>query len=98
MNVATPLTVVAVVPPVQVSVPPPGLVPMLSWIVAEIPEVITLPPASVMATETFAGNAVPMDVDEGWVMNASLAAGPAVTVNARLVAVVRAGLDVATIW
>ena len=50
--------VAALVPPVHARVPAPGLFPMLSAIVAVMPVVTTLPPASVIATWMLPGNGI----------------------------------------
>ena len=73
VNVATPLIVVTLVPPVQVRVPPPGLLPIERVIVATMPDAITLPPASVIATWTLDGKVVPMLADAGgWTTSAAI--------------------------
>src|SRR5207249_1228188 len=95
-NVAMPFTVLAVLPPVHANVPADGFVPIASEMVPTMPLVTTLPPASVMPTWMLAGNGAPAAaVAGGWTMKVSLDAGPATTLNAALVAGVRAGVDVA---
>ena len=96
VNVAMPLLVVAVLLAGQLSVPALGFVPMDRPIVAVIPLVTTLPPASVMPTWIEPGNATRAVADVGgWTTKASLVGGPTLTLNAFVAAAVSAGAEVA---
>jgi len=84
-NVATPEEADFERPPVQVSVPPPGFVPMASVIDAEL-LVTVLPPASCTVTTGCVVHAVPPVPPPGCVVKANCAAEPTVILNVLLVA------------
>ena len=71
----------------QASVPPPGFVPIASVTLLES-VVTTLPPASSTLTTGCVPKAIPPVEPDGCVVNASCAAGPTVTLNELLVALV----------
>src|SRR3954469_3285298 len=82
-NVATPLTAATVVVPD--SVPPPGLVPMATVMLAD--ELVTvLLKASCTATCTAGEIATPAVSSVGWTVKATLEAAAGVTLNAAEVA------------
>src|SRR5262245_3951684 len=90
VNVATPLVVAALVPPVQVRVPPDGFVPIVRPIVAVTPLVITWPAASAMPTFTSDPNGAPVPTDAGGpATKVSFDADPLATLNFWLVALAR---------
>src|SRR5205085_2577666 len=73
---------------VHVTVPPPGLVPMAKLTLAL--ELVTVsPPGSWTLTAGWVPHAVPPVPPPGWVVNASLAAGPTETLKVELVAELR---------
>src|SRR5512143_2092102 len=82
-NVATPLTAATVVVPD--SVPPPGLVPMATVMLA-VELVTVLPNASCTATCTAGAMATPAVALVGWTRKASLEAAAGVMLNADEVA------------
>ena len=86
-NVATPATAFTVaVPP---SVPPPGFVPM-AMVTGLVAVVTTFPCESSMVTWTAGEIEAPAATLLGWTVIMSFAAPPAFTVNALLVAAVKA--------
>src|SRR5437868_14794257 len=87
-NAATPLLVASVVVPV--CLPPPGLVPIATVMLALAP-VTVLPNASCTATWTCGLIATPAVAAEGWTVNPSLVAAAAVMLKVALVAEARAG-------
>ena len=86
-NVATP-DVAASGLVVQVSVPPPGLVPIASVMLALL-VVTVLPPASWTLTTGWVPKLVPPVPPPGWVVNATFVAAPTVMLNAADVALVK---------
>ena len=68
--------------------PPPGLVPIASVMLALL-DVTVLPPASCTVTTGWVANATPAVPPPGWVVNASFAAAPTVMLNELDVAPVR---------
>src|SRR5512144_1563627 len=86
-NVATPADAATVVVPD--SVPPPGLAPMATVMLALDP-VTVLPNASCTATRTAGESATPAVASVGWVMKASCAAAATEMLKAELPAPVRA--------
>src|SRR5260221_3706150 len=76
LNVATPLRVAFVLPPLHVKVPPPGLAPRVSVTVAVGALVTVAPPAFCRATTGWTAKA-PFGVPRaGWVVNPSFVAVP----------------------
>ena len=78
LNVATPATAATVVVPV--SVPLPGLIPMVMTTLPTKP-VAVLPKASCAVTETAGDSVAPAPVDSGWPVNTMLAAEAATMVS-----------------
>src|SRR5512146_786008 len=89
-KVATPLAAATVVVPV--SVPPPGLVPMATVMLA-VELVTVFPNASCTATRTAGEMLAPAVAMLGWTMNPSLDAAPAVMLNGMLVKLAMPGDD-----
>src|SRR5260221_13863112 len=83
LNVATPLRVAFVLPPLHVKVPPPGLAPRVSVTVAVGALVTVAPDAFCRATTGWTAKA-PFGVPRaGWVVNPSFVAAPVPLVTSK---------------